>query len=393
MDELNSNFTGTIRLTGSIAATTCLGVITLLFLLLIFYKVYTSVLQRLLLYLTIVTVIPEACMTVGYTTQFEYSGHKMFCDTMSIFWQWSTTVGYLLTLAMIVFLPYKIYERFKRDPFPRLSRSKCLRVAMECSFIFIVLVLPLAFILPFVHCGYYLSQPQLCNRSIMDQITNPEAKNCIGQLTIQILVSSLVPSIVSFIDFVGIFVDIIALSVVFCCLAREYRETRKTLRRTLILLVLFAAYIVISLVFSGVFTGVVLPSIMTNKPDILTKLRFYLEVLSVVNPVILSVSQLIFPLTFLFYLYSFNLFRWTAIKRAAAEWRCFRSCCGRENIPRVDQIQEAATVPSSHCVSAPSDTFFDMPYSRVTTDVCNEEEQPLLPDGGGGRGHGTIRNL
>ena len=47
--------------------------------------------------------------------------------------------------------------------------------------------------------------------------------------------------------------------------------------------------------------------------------------------------------------------------------------------------------PHSHRVPAPSVTFFDMPYSRVTTDVSSEE-QPLLPDGGGGRGHGTIRN-
>ena len=380
MDELNSNFAGTIRLTGSIAATMCLGVITLLFLLLIFYKVYTSVLQRLLLYLTIFAVIPEACMTVGYATQFEYSGHEMFCDMIKNIWQWSTTVGYLLTLAMIVYLPYKVYEQFKRDPFPRLSRSKCLRVTAECSFVFIVLVLPLAYILPFVHCGYYLPQPQLCNISIMDQIMHLEAEkeNCTGQL----IISSLVPGIVNLFDFVGIFVDIVALSVVFCCLAREYRETRITLRRMLILLGFFAAYIVISLVFTGVSFGI------TTKSVILPELRIYLEVLLVVSAAILPVSQLIFPLGFLFYLYSFNLFRWRAIKRAAAEWRCFRSCCERENA-----LQEAATAPSrSHRVPAPSVTFFNEPHSRVTTDVRNEEQQALLPDGGGGRGHGTIRN-
>ena len=101
-----------VSLPGRILSPVCLLVITLILLLLIFYKTYNSTLQRLFLYLTIVTVIQETCLTVGYATQFEYSGHKKFCDAMFIFWQWSNTVGYLLTLAIIVFLPYKIYEQF-----------------------------------------------------------------------------------------------------------------------------------------------------------------------------------------------------------------------------------------------------------------------------------------
>ena len=170
----------------------------------------------------------------------------------------------------------------------------------------------------------------------------------------------------------------IALSVVFCCLAREYRETRTTLCRTLILLGFFVGYIVISLIFSTVTV------VYAARHDILAKLLNFLEM---VMAVILSVFQLIFPLGFLFYLYSYNLFRWRAIKRAAAEWRCFRSCCGREHAPR-----EAATAPSSRRVPAPSVTFFDVPHSRMTTDVPNEEQIALLPNGGGGRGHGTIMN-
>ena len=364
MDVLNSsNLTGTVRLTGSIASGVCLAVITLILLLLVFYKAYTTTLQRLLLYLTIITVIQEVCLTVNCATQFEYSEHKTFCDVISSFWQWSDTVGYLLTLAMIVYLPYKIYQQFKGEPFPRLSRSNCCRVALECLFIFIVLALPLTYILPLAHCGYFLTQPILCNRLAIDQVMYLATELCTSQLF-----SSLVPYYVGFVDFVGIFVVIIALSVVFCCLAREYRETRITLRRTLILLGFFVVYFIISLVFgTGVYFGM-----MNGKLDTLFEL---LEVVLVVNAAILPVFQLIFPLTFLFYLYSFNLCRWRAIKRAAAEWRCFQSCCGRENEPG----------------ATPNVTFFDVPHSTVTTDVPNEQ-QALLPDGGGDRGHGTIIN-
>ena len=358
-----------VGLPGRIVSSVCLVVTTLTLLLLIFHKAYTSTLQRLLLYLTIVTVIQEPCLTVGYTTQFEYSGHKKFCDAIGIFWQWSNTVGYLLTLAMIVFLPYKIYEQFKGNPFPRLSRSRCFRIALECLFVFIVLVLPLAYILPFIsaftNCAYFLLQSEFCRVSFMSIV------NC----TTQQLVSSLVPSYVAAIDFIGIFIVTTALSVVFCCLAREYRETRITLRRTLILLVFFVAYIVISLIFS---TGV-----YAAKPDILAKLLIFVKV---VLAAVLPVLAAVFPLGFLFYLYYFNLFHWRAIKRAAAEWRCFVAVV--EEKMHHEKLQLHPTL-----ITAPSVTFFDVPHSRMTTDIPSQEQQVLLPDGGGDRGHGTIMNV
>ena len=80
-------------------------------------------------------------MTAGYATEIEYTGHETVCNMINIVWEWSNTVGYLLTLAIIVFLPYKVYEQFKGDPFPRLSRPMCFCVAMESFFIFVVLVL------------------------------------------------------------------------------------------------------------------------------------------------------------------------------------------------------------------------------------------------------------
>ena len=354
-----------VSLPGKILAPVCLVVITLILLLLVLHKAYTSTLQRLFLYLIIFNVIQEACLIVAYATQFEYSEHKKFCDAINIFWQWSNTVGYLLIFAIIVFLPYKIYERFKGDPFPRLTRSKCCLVALKCLFVFIVLVLPLAYILPviillFANCGYL---PQLCRVSLTSIL--------VGNCTItQIVIANLAPGyIVGLIDFIGAFVIIIVLSVVFCCLSREYREARITLRRTLILLAFFVVYTIISIVLIAVLFGIL------TKLDTLKELLSYLEVLLVVIAAILPVDQLIFPLAFLYYLYSYNLFHWRAIKRAAAEWRYFRSCCERENSP-----QEAATAPGSHHVMVPSVTFFDVPHSRVTTDVTNDFHQMVVAE-------------
>ena len=340
-----------VRLTGSIVSTLCLAVITLILLLLIFYKTHTSTMQRLLLYLTIIAVIQEVWVTAGYTTQFEYSGHEVFCDMINIVWQWSTTVGYLLTFTMIVYLPYKIYQQFKGDPFPRLSRSKCCCVALECLFIFVVLVLPLIYILPLAHCNYYTT-PHVCTVSLM----RFREDNCTSQLTLAL------PGVLTFVTIIvllGTLVIPIALSVVFCCLACKYRKTRATLRRTLILLGFFVVYTII--LFANIGS--------------LWLLKNYVSELMIA--VLLPVTGLPFPLAFLFYLYSFNLFHWRAIRRAAAEWRCFQSCCRREDVPRIDQIQEAATMPSSHRVTAPSVTFFAVPLTGEFTGVSTEEQQTL----------------
>ena len=65
-----------IHLSVSIASAVYLLVITLMLLLLIFYKTYNSTLQRLFLYLTIVTVIQEACMTMVLSISFNTASRK-----------------------------------------------------------------------------------------------------------------------------------------------------------------------------------------------------------------------------------------------------------------------------------------------------------------------------
>ena len=370
MDVLYSNLT--IKLTGSITSAVCLVVISLLFLLLIFHKAYTSTLQRLLLYLVITTVIQEAFGTVGYyISQFDYGEHETFCDMINIVWQWSDTGGYLLTLGIIVFLPYKVYEQVKGDPFPRLLRSKCCHISAECLFIFVVLVFPFTYIHPWAYCEL----GQWCSINNIDP-------NCtivwnIGQSLVVMF------NAYDLMGMIGVIFTIV-LSIIFCCLACTYKETRqpflKTLCRTLILLGLFVASTAIT-----VLLNILLP-FKIEYPD-----GWYIYQL--VNAVLLPVTQIVLPLGFLFYLYSFKLFHWRAIKRAAAEWRCFRSCCGRENAPGADQIREPATVPSrSHRVTAPSVTFFDVPFTGAFSNTATEEQQALLPDGDGDTRYGSVVN-
>ena len=367
-------------LLGTISSAVCLLVITLLLLLLVFYKAYTSTLQRLLLYLTIMVVIQEACLTVGYSAaQFEYNDQETFCNIISIITTWSATASYLSTFGIFIYLPYKFYKQIRGDPFPRQLRSKCCHVALEFFFVLVVLALTLMYIwwtwdnciifAPWQWCSWVITNEN-CTFSGPDQDME--------MLMLFFISYDLMGGI-------GVVFTIVP-TVVFCCVACKYRETRqpflKTLCRTLILLGLFVASTTVTLLVNIIL---LLPSKLVYADD------WYIYPL--VNAAVLPVIQMVFPLGFLFYLYSFNLCRWRAIKRAAAEWRCFRSCCGRENELRVDQIREAATAPRSHCVTAPSVTFFDIPLTGAFTDVTTEEQQALSPDGnGGGTGYGGVVN-
>ena len=95
----------------------------------------------------------------------------------------------------------------------------------------------------------------------------------------------------------------------------------------------------------------------------------------------LPVLRLTFPLAFLLYLHSFNLFYRRAIKR---ERKCFHSCCRRENAP-----QEAATAPPSrsHHVTAPS--VWCATHRSIYW--CHHWSwRVLLHNGGGGTEYGSV---
>ena len=353
-----------VRLSVSISSAVCLVIITFIFLLLIFYKAYTTTLQRLFLYLTITTVIQEASMTMEFEHQFQYSGQETFCKYIIIISEWTNTMVYGFTLGIIVYLLYKFYEQIRRKPFSRQLKSKCFRVSMECLFIFIVLMYPGNF--PWVR---YSDIEQWCkNRTIGDNCTTVDSTNQILKYI--------------FHDTVGVFGAVVAivLSFVFCCLACKHRETRRYLMTTLRRTFIFLGFFIVCVTFE---------TIALTFDSLYTELGGESYAWWMVYAAMFPIIQLIIPIGFLFYLYSFNLFRWRAIKRAAVEWRCFHSCCGKEDVSRVPGVGEAATAPSSHCVAVPSVSFFIVPYTGAFTDVSVEERQTLLSDVSGDRGHGS----
>ena len=285
---------------------------------------------------------------MGIELHFESRGNQTFCGVINFLAQTAGMVVYFLTFGIFIYLPYIVYQQFTDSRFSQLSRSKCYHVAMECIFIFISLASPLTALwaIDYKDFGAWCWM-----RTIND--------NCatLGFQTLAYVFYGLT-------GVLGVMITI-GLCVVLCRLAYKYRETRKqfmvTLCQTLILLGFFIA--IETLALNSLYTG---------------------SPYSVVYTAGLPVLQLIFPIAFLFYLYSLNMFHWKVVKKAAAEWRCLHSCSGRGNLPD----QEGATAPSSHPVIVPSISFFIVLHTGAFTNVTTEQ-QTLTSDGGGGLGYGS----
>ena len=87
----------------STASALCLVVISLILLLLIFHKAHNSTLQRLFLYLTVMTTIQEACsMTLGIELHFESRGNQTFCGVVNFLAQTAALVVYFLTFGIFI---------------------------------------------------------------------------------------------------------------------------------------------------------------------------------------------------------------------------------------------------------------------------------------------------
>jgi hypothetical protein len=107
------------------------------------------------------------------------------------------------------------------------------------------------------------------------------------------------------------------------------------------------------------------------KKDATEVVKRLLEVDYVVLPITLAIT----PTGFMVYLYSLKQFSWESMKRAAQEWRWCCACCKHIKAIRMKvavRHTEDATAPESTRVSAPSATYFDVPYTNGFTTISQQ---------------------
>ena len=122
-----------------------------IFLFLLFFKAYTSILQRLFLYFTVVTLLQLACIAVNIELQFG-SGSLSFCKWLGFVQHWAYSMNWLFSITLTSYLHFLVYKKIRGKPLPALGYKKT--VALEVIVVFIDMLLPLAVLwIPFASYG------------------------------------------------------------------------------------------------------------------------------------------------------------------------------------------------------------------------------------------------
>ena len=360
-----------LNLTRGISGAVSLVTLTLIILFLVFYKAYTTTLQRLFFHLTVVTCLRDVSFVIQIEHQFEYRGQKQFCAFVGFFDLWTGAMVYNFIIGINIFIVYTVYKQFRSDPFSRLSISKLPRLMLECTFTLLMVFFPLTYLwLPFTKGSYGTGSGGL-SAFCWIKYLKEDCKTIqpYSQIVISEAILIAIACIVHILFTVGF-------AVVFCRLAHTYQEMKhkhiKNVRDVLLLM----CFLLTSVPFDS--SSIVFVMLRIGGVSITETYAYW--VYAQVGP---PFSMLIYPTGFFFYLYSLKKLKWESIKRAAAEWRTSCGCKQKQKRVRFGRrpaTQNLVTSPSSNPPVIPSSTFFVVPYTGAfsNTDVTTREKKPLL---------------
>ena len=358
-----SNFTEKQFLRLAIAreatAAACFFACLLTLVLIIFFRLFNSVLQRLFLYLTCSTLFYLIVLILEgeHIFYYPYHGQKQVCEAVGFLAQWAASMEVLFTFGITLFLNIKVVqEQARGESLPHLAKKW--RWILECSFLLICAFLPLTVDwLPFDHHTYGLAGAWCWIMSVDVNCTDIGTRDQMLYFGPLIVLTTL-----------NIVLTLI-ICLILCNAARRFQETRHyhrmRAREILLLLVFLVTYAVLS------NTGIV-PHFLAG---LINKRTFY--GLWVADAIGTPLGKLVIPVAFLLYLYSLKKFKWSAIKATAREW----ACKNKNSIGRVRHFAEATegppTIHSSQVTSGYSSTHFSPSHSFLCSSV-DDERQPLL---------------
>ena len=343
----------------------CFLTTTLILLLLLLNKAYKSTLQRLFLYLTIMTLVLEVFLSVQIEHHFLYNGQEEFCAALGFLSQLATSVTFTFTDEIIIYLLVLVYYRLKGKQHP-LSESSCISRSLEWILVSIAVFFPLTYLwAPFLEENYGINSAVCWIKSV--------GKDCekVG-LKEQILVST--------IGYVLSAVSVIAtvvLTVMYCKMSYRYRELRSPQMKSLLqqTLALSVTVIIATLVLTLLSLMYVAVTFTAGQEN---------YALWVINAAGIPISLLIIPVIFLVYVYAIR----NKPNRSCATCCHFKSSSQTE-LTRV--CEQRNTNTSSNPSNIPSHTFFKVEHTGAFTDITesifssSEEDDPLVSTGNDSR--------
>ena len=337
-----------INLAYSITAGACGFVSILIFIMLIIYSAYKSVLQRLFLYVMMTTILRELSLAASIEHQFKYKGQEQVCTLIAYVHTWAGIIKFVHTVGIMIYLFFLVRYVAKGEKSPRLLQTKSRRVVAEILYVLLSFFVSLGYATVPLFTDSYGLAGSLCWIKALDE-------DC--HLTQTGLLDQLLSGYVFFV-FGGVIsiIMLIAVAVVYSRLPLTLREARLLLRKISTIIVCFLVSIITVLIA------------LSRRVVTATTKVYQLPALWLTVAIAIPLSFMLFPIAFLFSFYPIR----KAFKLCSRKLH-YRFCKDKpvHNKPRVrfQELTEVPTVPVSTRVSLASNTFFQVSYTNEFTHI------------------------
>ena len=341
-----------LNLVRSIAAILGTVIIFAILLFLVYYKMYSSLFQRLYLYLIIATLLSEVTGVISIEHLWHYKGQEAVCVGVGLFLSWTYVLLFIFSYEIIFHLLYLVVTKIggTRLPQCRLGNNKC---CIEIIYVALPVLISTAFALPpFIQHRYGIAGPWCFVRSLNDYC---EPTGYMTQMAFYGMYMTL--------GVAGIIASLIFL-VIYFKLATTFREVRHLLKRTLYVLG-----------FKFIHILMILCSVACRLYTLQSH-RHQLYGLWLTHALSFPIGVLVFPLGYFLCFHSVGKIVQKVFKNLALKCRRHNTSLSRVEIPSITGIHRA-TAPRSDRISQPSNTFFVVPHSDVLS-----ENSPIMSDTG-----------
>ena len=336
----------------NITALICAAITLAILLFLICQKAYSSLFQRLYLYLVIGTLLTEIAVGLNIEHQWHYKHQETVCVWLGFFTQWTYVLVFILSYEIVVHLLCLVGTKMKGSSSSqcRFIRSKCYTVTLETVYIALPVSISTSFaIFPYVKKSYGVAGPWCWVRSLNDHC---EPSGFVIQMAFYSL-------------YVSVGVVGMAASLVFAIIYfKMSKEARHLLKKTL--------YVMI---FQFIHILVIMCNLSLRLYTLISR-RDQLYGLWSAHAFTIPIGVLVFPLGYLICFYPVVKVVLAVCKRISRV--CFKPRVSSRQT-EVPNLTKLATAPGSDRVSQPSDTFFVVPHPDALT-----ETSPLISDTGYG---------
>jgi hypothetical protein len=329
-----------MNLSRGVTAAVCGVILTALLVVLCLSKAYISVVQRLFLYLIAATLASEVCLVATLEHQFQYRHQRSVCTALGLVTHWSTSVVILSATGVIVYTITLICLSTKCTA---VSISPKTKAALETCYVIVIVILPLTVLWVPLADGNYRLAYAWCGISALNEETC-EASGLVEQLVLA-FGGYEVMSIAGIAAAIGLTIGYFRIG---------YNRAKHLLLQSIALTISVLLYL---LVINARFA--LRLHTTANKWTQPYGLWLY-------HGIIVPLCQLITPFGFLgsFYLKHFQ-----------------NKCCPRRSKDarknQYNRLKEQKTFPASDRSSAPSSTFFNIPYTDAFTSVKRTDYESI----------------